>query len=304
MKVAVILGGTSFERDVSLKTGKAVIEACRVNNYNVETVIIDENYKKFLPIFKKVDIVFNALHGTLGEDGTIQKWLEENNIKFTGSDSISSALCMNKIECKKILKDNEFLTPNWIEFEEGVEISDLSLPCIVKPNAQGSTFGLSYVEKAKDLKPAILNSQKFDKCTLIEEYIPGREITVGIIKESPMPIVEILPKNKIYDYTCKYTAGMSEYSCPADIKDGLRKKIMNDSVKIFKLLGCSGYGRIDFIIDKNENHYFLEMNTLPGMTSTSLLPIAAKAKGLSFSELVKIIIDLGLNEKNQLNFYK
>ena len=298
MKVAVILGGTSFERDVSLKTGKAVIKACKVNKYDVETVIIDENHKKFLPILKQADIVFNALHGTLGEDGTIQKWLEENNIKFTGSDSTASSLCINKMECKKILKKNKFLTPKWVEFEEGLEITDVSFPCIVKPNAQGSTFGLSYVEKAKDLIPAILNSQKFDKSILIEEYIHGKEITVGIIQERPLPIVEILPKNKIFDYKCKYTSGMSEYNCPAKINKGLSEKIMSDSVKIFKLLGCEGYGRIDFIIDKNENYYFLEINTLPGMTSTSLLPIAAKAQGLSFNELVKKIIVLGLNEKN------
>ena len=297
MKVVVILGGASFERDVSLKTGKAVVEACRVNNFDVKAITINKNYKKFLPIFKQADIVFNALHGTLGEDGTIQKWLEENNIKFTGSGSISSALCMNKIECKKILKKNEFLTPKWVEFKEGLEIADISLPCIVKPNAQGSTFGLSYVEKDIDLIPAIMNSQKYDKSTLIEEYISGKEITVGIIKDTPMPIVEILPKNKIYDYNCKYTAGMSEYNCPAGINDVLKEKIMVDSVKIFKLLGCRGYGRIDFIIDKNENHYFLEINTLPGMTSTSLLPIAAKALGLSFSDLVKKIIFLGLNAK-------
>ena len=225
MKVAVILGGNSFERDVSLNTGKAVVEACKINNYEVETVIIDKNHKKFLPILKQADIVFNALHGTLGEDGTIQKWLEENNIIYTGSDSIASALCMNKIECKKILKKNKFLTPKWVEFEKGLEITDIFLPCIVKPNAQGSTFGLSYVEEAKDLIPAIINSQKFDKSILIEEYISGKEITVGIIQESPMPIVEILPKNKIYDYKCKYTAGMSEYNCPADIKKDLSEKI-------------------------------------------------------------------------------
>ena len=234
----------------------------------------------------------------MGEDGTIQKWLEENNIKFTGSDSIASSLCMNKIECKKILKKNKFLTPKWVEFKEGLEITDISFPCIVKPNAQGSTFGLSYVEKTKDLMHAIMNSQKFDKSILIEEYIAGKEITVGIIQESPMPIVEILPKNKIYDYKCKYTAGMSEYNCPAHIKKSLSEKIMSDSVKIFKLLGCKGYGRIDFIIDKNENYYFLEINTLPGMTSTSLLPLAAKAQGISFSELVKKIVSLGLNRKD------
>tara|TARA_A100001234_G_C12637094_1_gene390488 strand:- start:188 stop:1078 length:891 start_codon:yes stop_codon:yes gene_type:complete len=295
MKVAVILGGTSFEREVSLKTGKAVLEACKNNNYEVEAVMIDKNYKKYLPILRNVDVVFNALHGTMGEDGTIQKCLEENNINFTGSDSVSSALCMNKMECKKILRKNGFLTPSWIEFKEHLKTNEVSLPCIVKPNAQGSTFGLSLVEKAKDLRAAILRSQKFDKSTLIEDYIYGKEITVGVIEESPMPIVEILPKNRIYDYKCKYTAGMSEYNCPAEINDQISEKIMSDSVKIFKLLGCRGYGRIDFIVDKNNNYYFLEINTLPGMTSTSLLPIAAKAFGLSFNKLVKRIIDLSLN---------
>ena len=236
MKVAVILGGTSFEREVSLKTGKAVLEACKNNNYEVEAVMIDKNYKKYLPILRNVDVVFNALHGTMGEDGTIQKCLEENNINFTGSDSVSSALCMNKMECKKILRKNGFLTPSWIEFKEHLKTNEVSLPCIVKPNAQGSTFGLSLVEKAKDLRAAILRSQKFDKSTLIEDYIYGKEITVGVIEESPMPIVEILPKNRIYDYKCKYTVGMSEYNCPADIKKGLSEKIMSDSVKIFKLL--------------------------------------------------------------------
>ena len=293
MKVAVILGGASFERDVSLKTGNAVVKACKNNNYDVEAVLIDKNYKKFLPLLKKVDIVFNALHGTIGEDGTIQKWLEANNIKYTGSNSVSSALCMNKIKCKKILKENDFLTPDWVEYEEGTEISNISLPCVVKPNAQGSTFGLSYVEKLIDLKPAVIKSQKFDNSTLIEQYITGKEITVGIINERPLPIIEILPKNRIYDYDCKYTVGLSKYNCPADISVSLSKKIMNDSLKIFKLLGCKDYGRIDFIIDKNDNHYFLEINSLPGMTSTSLLPVAANAHGLSFNELVKLIIELG-----------
>ena len=293
MKVAVILGGASSERDVSLKTGNAVLKACKNNNYDVKAIVIDKNYKKFLPLLKKVDIVFNALHGTIGEDGTIQKWLEANNINYTGSNSVSSALCMNKIKCKKILKENDFLTPDWVEYEEGTEISNISLPCVVKPNAQGSTFGLSYVDKLIDLKPAVIKSQKFDNSTLIEQYITGKEITVGIINERPLPIIEILPKNRIYDYDCKYTAGMSKYNCPADVSVSLSKKIMNDSIKIFNLLGCKDYGRIDFILDKYDNYYFLEINSLPGMTSTSLLPVAAKAHGLSFNELVKIIIELG-----------
>lgn len=298
MKIAVILGGESFERDISIKTGKAVVEACKENNYDVQTIMIDRNYKDTLHLLKRVDIVFNALHGTFGEDGIVQKWLEENNIKFTGSDSLSSALCMDKIQCKKILKKNDFLTPNWIEFIEGIDIPKSFLPCIVKPNAQGSTFGLNYVDSAQDLKQAILISQKFDKQILIEQYISGREITVGILGKTPLPIVEIYPKNKIYDYKCKYTYGMSKYDCPAKIDDKLSKKIMSDSMKIFNLLGCKDYSRIDFIIDNNDNHYFLEINTLPGMTSTSLLPIAAKAHGMSFSALVKKIIELGLDSKN------
>jgi D-alanine-D-alanine ligase len=294
VKVAVILGGLSSERDVSINTGQAVVEACKQNNYDVQTVMIDKNYKKFLSLFKKVDIVFNALHGAMGEDGTIQKWLEKNNIRFTGSDSVSSALCMNKKKCKKILKSNNYLTPEWIELDETSTVSNSFLPCIVKPNAQGSTFGLTYVERSEDLNQAILNSQKFDKNTLIEEYILGREITVGIVEKNALPIIEIFPKNKIYDYTCKYIKGMTKYRCPADISNNLREEITKDSIKIFKLLGCKGYGRIDYIIDKNNDHYFLELNTLPGMTSTSLLPIAAKASGISFNYLVKKIIELGL----------
>ena len=294
MKVAVILGGLSFERDVSIKTGEAVVKACKDNNYDVQAVMIDKDYKKFLPVLKKVDIVFNALHGTLGEDGTIQRWLEENNIQFTGSDSISSSLCMNKKKCKKILKSNDFLTPDWLEVNELARVDKSFLPCIVKPNAQGSTFGLTLVQREEDLNQAILNSQKFDKNTLIEKYISGREITVGIVEKNALPIVEIFPKNKIYDYDCKYTLGMTKYKCPTNISYHLSEKIKEDSIKIFKLLGCRGYGRIDFIIDNYNNHHFLELNTLPGMTSTSLLPIAAKAFGMSFKDLVKKIIELGL----------
>ena len=295
MRVAVMLGGESFEKDVSIKTGKAVIEACKQNKIKVEPVMIDKNYQKVLPILKNVDIVFNALHGTTGEDGTIQKWLEVNHIKYTGSDSVSSALCMNKIACKKILKANNYLTPNWIEFNKNIDIPGDFFPCIVKPNAQGSTFGLSFVENYSGLDSAISFSQKFDKDVLIENYIPGREITVGIIEKNALPIVEIFPKNKIYDYRCKYTKGMSRFQCPADISKELSEKIMNDSINIFNLLGCRGYGRIDFMIDENDNNYFLEINTLPGMTSTSLLPIAAKVYGMSFEKLVKKIIELGID---------
>ncbi len=295
MKVALVFGGASAEREVSIKTGKAVLQACKENNFDVDALLIDKNYEEVYPTLKKADIVFNALHGTFGEDGVLQKWLEENNIKFTGSGSFSSALCMNKIECKKILRANGFLTPDWLKAKENIQIEKSFFPCIVKPNAQGSTFGLTFVNEFDDLNGALLKSQRFDKSTLIEKYVKGREITVGILDDNTLPIVEIFPSHKIYDYKCKYTPGMSNYKCPAKIDSLLSKQIMDDSMKIFKLLGCKGYGRLDYILDNNNNYYFLEINTLPGMTATSLLPIAANAQGISFKVLVKKIIDLGLN---------
>ena len=174
-------------------------------------------------------------------------------------------------------------------------VSKSFLPCIVKPNAQGSTFGLSLVEKMRDLNKAVNDSLKFDKEVLLEKYIYGKEITVGVLDGEALPIVEILPSHDLYDYKCKYTPGLTKYICPANLNEDLKNNIISDSLKIFNLLGCRGYGRVDYIIDNNNNYHFLEINTLPGMTNTSLLPIAAKSANISFKELVKTIIDLGLN---------
>ncbi len=294
MKVAVIYGGSSAERDVSINTGEAVLKACLENNYDANSIIIKNENDKVFDTLKKYDIVFNALHGTFGEDGSIQSLLEKNDILFTGSGSSSSKICMDKIKCKKILRKNNYLTPDWFELHNYTKITDSFLPCIVKPNAQGSTFGLSLVEEMSDLKLAVSNSLKFDKNVLLEKYISGREITVGILDGKALPIIEILPSHDLYDYKCKYTPGMTKYICPANLSLDLQNKIMSDSLKIFELLECEGYGRVDYIIDNNNNYYFLEINTLPGMTNTSLLPIAAKTAKISFNNLVKKIIDLGL----------
>ena len=294
MKVIVISGGLSAERDVSIKTGEAVFKACIDNNYQTDSIILNKNFIEDLSDYKKADIIFNALHGAFGEDGVIQKILEKNDIKYTGSGSKASSLCIDKIECKKIVEKNGILTPKWFKSTENFKITENFFPCIVKPNSQGSTFGLSFVDNPNNLNKAISNSLEYDSNSLIEEYISGREITVGVLDNKSLPIVEIFPKNFLYDYKCKYTAGMSRYKCPAKIDDDLAKKIMRDSVKIFNILGCKGYGRVDFILDSNNNYYFLEINTLPGMTATSLLPIAAKSSGLSFKNLIKKIIDLGL----------
>ena len=295
MKVAVIYGGSSAERDVSINTGEAVLKACLENNFNTSSVIIEDENDKVFETLKEYDIVFNALHGTFGEDGSIQSLLEDNDIPFTGSGSSSSRTCMNKIKCKNILRGNNYSTPDWFELSTYNNISKSFLPCIVKPNAQGSTFGLSIVEKMSDLDKAVSNSLKYDNDVLLEKYVAGREITVGILDGKALPIIEILPSHELYDYECKYTPGMTKYICPADLSKDLKNKIMHDSLKIFDLLGCEGYGRIDYIIDDN-NYYFLEINTLPGMTSTSLLPIAAKTANISFNKLVSTIIELGLKD--------
>jgi D-alanine-D-alanine ligase len=296
MKVAVIYGGLSAERDVSIKTGEAVLKSCLENKYNASGIIINDKNDEVLDVLKEFDIVFNALHGTFGEDGSVQSMLEDNGILFTGSGSGSSKTCMDKIKCKNILRNNNYSTPDWFELSNYNEIPKSFFPCIVKPNAQGSTFGLSLVEKKSDLDKAISNSLKFDNDILIEEYISGREITVGILDGEALPVVEILPSHNIYDYKCKYTPGMTKYVCPANLGEDLKNRIMLDSLKIFDLLNCRGYGRVDYIIDNNNNYYFLEINTLPGMTNTSLLPIAAKNADIPFNKLVKIIIELGLRD--------
>tara|TARA_B100001123_G_C15247235_1_gene1001404 strand:+ start:615 stop:1496 length:882 start_codon:yes stop_codon:yes gene_type:complete len=293
MKVSVLMGGASAEREVSIKTGSAVIKACKQLGYTATPIEFYDDYKSVLSEIKFSDIVFNALHGTTGEDGTIQSWLEKYNISYTGSNSDASRICMNKDQSKKIVRENNFLTPDWFLIDKNIELSNIKFPCIVKPNAQGSTFGLSMVENKDDLERAISLASEYDRNILIENYITGREITVGILDGEPLPIVEIVPEHPIYDYECKYSPGMSKYLCPANINKSLTEKIKRDSVKIFEILGCSGYGRLDFILDNGEYH-FLELNTLPGMTSTSLLPIAAKNSGYSFTQLISKIIEVSI----------
>ena len=288
------MGGSSAEREVSIKTGRAVIKACEELGHKAIPVDFYDDYQSTLAMLKATDIVFNALHGTTGEDGTIQLWLEDNNIPFTGSDSGSSKLCMNKDKSKKTVRDNNFLTPDWFLIDRENESNRIDYPCIVKPNAQGSTFGLSMIENKDGIKDAIKLAFTYDGDVLIEEYIKGREITVGILDGAPLPIVEIIPEHSLYDYECKYSPGMSKYLCPAKLDKDLEHNIKKDSLAIFNILKCRGYGRLDFILDDDGKYYFLEINTLPGMTSTSLLPMAAKEQGLMFEELIDAIIRVSI----------
>jgi D-alanine-D-alanine ligase len=251
-----------------------------------------------------VDAVFLAFHGGAGEDGTIQALLDLAGKKYTGSGMLSSALCMNKAISKKLFERDDIPTPDWMlipkkDFDDDMyEIirREFPPPVIVKPNDQGSTVGLSLVERMDDYRNAIDLAFEVSDEVLIEDYIEGRELTVSVLGEQALPVVEILPKNKLYDYECKYTEGMCEYDYPAKIPEETSILIQELGLRAFRTLDCRGYARVDFRMDKEGNLYCLEVNTLPGMTKTSLVPKAAKAAGYSFDQLIEKILKLAVED--------
>ncbi len=341
MKILVLMGGTSAERDVSLASGEAIVRGLKAAGHQVVALDTTQGYKllqddgNYLPggvkkkppevtelkikgeklalevihsfDFSEVDVVFLALHGGQGEDGTIQALLELTGKPYTGSGVLASALAMNKAMSKKIFEREGILTPQWFLIED-FELSDLlsvaerikkslGFPCVVKPNDQGSTVGFTLVQEEKELKKAFQCAQKFSNQFLVEKFILGRELTVGILGEAPLPVVEIIPEHGIYDYECKYTHGKSNYICPAEIPEDKTEEIQKIGLKAFKALGCQGYARVDFRYGEDGRFYCLEVNTLPGMTSMSLVPKAAKAMGIEFPELVDQIAKLALKER-------
>ena len=287
------MGGNSDERNVSLKTGEAVKKACAELGYRVKPLILDHDFKIFFSDFKNVDIVFNALHGGIGENGEIQSWFERNNIKYTGSNSIASRFCMDKSKSKEIVKKIGLNTPKWEIIKNIDDPIKLKPPYVIKPNDQGSTFGISIVNNTSRIKAALVHAFNFGSEIMIEEFIDGRELTVSIVGQKVYPIVEIKPKKKLYDYECKYKDGMSHYICPSKIPPSLANEIKSSTLDIFNSLKCNVYGRADFILKKSK-YFFLEMNTLPGLTNTSLAPKAAAEEGLSFAKLIKQIIRYSL----------
>ena len=294
MKVGVLMGGPSEERDVSLTSGKAVLDACKKLGYDATAFKFKNNYKGLKNALKTKNIIFNALHGGIGENGKIQEWLYSNGIRYTGSDAISSALCMKKANTKSIVRSLGIKTPDWELLENIKDKPTLDFPFVVKPNNQGSTVGLNIVFNDSKIHSAIKEAFKYSNQIMVEKYIDGRELTVPILGSKAYPIVEIEPSNAFYDYDCKYTPGMSKYICPAELDLQLTNAIQRDTELVFNELGCGVYGRADYLIDSSGDHYFLEMNTLPGMTSTSLFPKSVNVGGLSFENLIEKIIELSL----------
>ena len=294
LKIGVLMGGDSDERIVSLSTGNEVLKAFKKLGYDAEKISIKNDFENFLEQFQQQDLVFNALHGGKGEDGKIQQWMDDNNIKYTGSGPAASALCMDKAKSKDFAKIMGIRTPKWQLFSNPSEEIKLQFPFVVKPNRQGSTFGLTVVKNDRELPLAIKTAFQYGDDVIAEEYIKGREVTVSILGESAYPILEIVPSHDLYDFECKYTPGMTKYLCPAKLEDDIASLIKEDTELLFKEFGCSVYARIDFLIDNNGAPYFLEVNTLPGMTKTSLLPKSLASAGISFESLIAKIVELSI----------
>jgi len=303
MKIAVLYGGESPERAVSLKSGKAVAEALKKRGHRVR--LLDPAKKNFFrEILKmKPECAFIALHGGMGEGGVIQGFLEVLGIPYTGSGVRASALCLNKILTKKVLIQHKLPTPAFAEVRRREKISlPFSLPAVVKPANLGSTIGIKIVKNTKELLAAVKESFELDDETLIEQYIKGTEVTAGVLgnkRPAALPVIEIVTPTGFYDYKAKYTAGGSTHIIPARLDKKLLKKIEAVALEAYRVLGCAGFARMEMMV-KNGVPFILDVNTIPGLTGTSLLPDAARAKGSSFEALCEKIVGIAM-EKNEKN---
>jgi D-alanine-D-alanine ligase len=301
-KIGVLMGGLSSERKVSLASGNAILEALKDKGYDAVAVDVGRDVGDQLRK-SGVEVAFNGLHGKFGEDGAIQGLLEILGIPTTGSGILASAMGMNKIISKTVFKayglhvgpfmvvsagDKEPLTTAQME---------LGFPLVVKPSSEGSSVGVSVVNTADELAPAVKLAFSYDREVLIEKYIRGMEVQVGVLGERALGAIEIVPKDVFYSYKAKYEQGMSDHFFPARVPEAVYKRTLDAGLAAHRALGCRGYSRVDFIIDAAGDPYILEVNTLPGMTATSLLPDIARGVGMSFPDLVEEILRLALEKR-------
>ena len=336
MKITVMLGGASAERDVSLASGAKVVAALRAEGHAVTpldpalgvlseaafTELVRDAMKREPPTLEQLrrfetspliaslttlpevceaDIVFLALHGGQGEDGTLQAMLNAAQVRYTGSGHLASALAMDKELSKILFRSAGVRTPDWLMAPASADQVEQALgwPVIVKPSKQGSTVGLAKVDGPAGLAAAVKDAFLYDDEVMIEQFIPGRELTVGILGGDALPVGEIIPRHELYDYECKYTAGMAREEFLATLTSSQRSTVQAQAQLAFRALKLSGYARIDFRMPEDGTFYCLEANTLPGMTELSLIPQAAAAAGISFRELCERIVQLALHTKGE-----
>ncbi len=306
LRVAVLIGGPSSEHDVSLSTGKVVMNYLDREKYEVIPVMIRRDGEWQInpdELHSKADVAFIAMHGEYGEDGTVQRVLEEASVPYTGSGVIPSALGMNKIFSARLLRAYGIRVPDYIPVSKNDDIGNLEMPfgfpVVVKPVDRGSSVGTTIVRKEEDLPEALDNAFRFSYDAMIQEYIPGRELTCGVLDDENetivLPVTEIMPKAAtFFDYHSKYSSNASDEVTPADISKEQTDMVQDVAAKVHKYLGAYGMSRTDFILGHDGNLYVLEINTIPGMTPTSLLPQAALKYGLTFPELLDKIINAAL----------
>ncbi len=299
-KIGVLLGGMSAEREVSLRTGKAVLAALQESGYRA--VGLDAGRDLAARLGEEgVEVAFIALHGRYGEDGTVQGLLEILGIPYTGSGVLASSIAMDKVTTKKVLLHHELPTPGFDVFHRGESRHELlarcrHFPLVVKPAREGSTIGVSIVRTPEELQRGLDAALEHDALVLIEDYIQGLEVTVGVLDDRSLPIIQVVPKGGFYDFQAKYTAGQTEYILPAPLDGVLYERLQQAAVAACRAVGCAGASRVDFMVRQRE-FFCLEINTIPGMTETSLLPKAAKHAGMSFGELAQRILEgAGLNK--------
>jgi D-alanine-D-alanine ligase len=335
MKILILAGGESRERDVSLNTARAIAEGLQSLGHDIKMIdtgdgkdllaggtpaqLLGKNefnqashalaqtgsssmLSTCLPAdVRDCDCVFIALHGGIGEDGTLQALLDLSGVAYTGSGVLASALAMDKYRAKLLFDSVGIPTPRTVfyggeadavKYCDSLEKGEFNFPIVVKPNSEGSTIGLTIATDYGTLVKGIAEAALCDTHILIEEYIPGRELTVAILGGEPLPVVEIIPKSGFYDYHAKYTDGESQYVCPAVLDNAIETEVKEYARLAFDVLGCAGYARVDFRLNPQNELFCLEVNTLPGMTATSLVPKAAKAAGLSFAQLLERIVGI------------
>ena len=304
MKIAVLQGGRSAEREVSLISGVQVAKALRQRGHDVEQVDLD------MKVWDRLrdggyDCVFIALHGRLGEDGTVQGMLELLGLPYTGSAVLASALCIDKSRANDVLRAQGLMIPDFEEFE-GDDVEDLAdrygLPVVLKPVREGSTIGLTVARDVDALASGLVLARRYDRRVMVQRFVEGTEITIGVLATPEvcvLPTLEITYENETYDYDAKYTAGRSHHIIPARIPEAARRAASEATARAFRVLGCEGMARVDFIISPDCTPWLLEVNTVPGLTSLSLLPDAARAAGVPFDELCERLVRHGIERQER-----
>ncbi len=300
-RVGVIMGGSSGEREVSLRSGSAMADALEARGHEVVRMALGEDFGAELASMvtrSRIDVAMLALHGRLGEDGCVQGLLELAGIPYTGSSVLASALAMDKLKAKELFRLHNVPTPPYYTVEASADLADLEamhgsfgFPVVVKPRGEGSSLGVSKATNMAELARAIEVALDLDDTAIVERFVAGTEVNVGILDGQVLGAIEIVPKHGMYDYEAKYTPGMTEYFMPARLSPTRYRGVLNLAERAARSLAVSGACRVDLLVTSGENEYVLEVNTLPGMTQTSLLPKIAASAGYSFSDLCEAILD-------------